>query len=69
MPYIPLGCKRPVGYCRLHKKTMSLRQIKRKACLKKKCRHLVRCKHPYWEQREQEKRKKKETEYGCKGTS
>lgn len=48
-----LGAKRPAGYCKLHKSTMSVKQIKNRHCLRKQCRHLRKIKtHSWWEQRE-----------------
>lgn len=49
--HCPLGVPpcRAVGYCHLHKSTLSVRQMKNRKCLSKKCRHLVPWKqHPFW---------------------
>lgn len=49
-----LGTKHPAGYCKLHKSTMSVKQIKNRQCLRKQCRHLRKIKtHSWWEQRKQ----------------
>ena len=47
------------GYCRLKNCSLTVRQIKSKECLSKNCWHLVKYKHPWWDQREREKAKKK----------
>lgn len=57
MSYIHLGgSKSPVGFCHLHKKTLSLRQMKKKECLAKECHWLERYKdHHYWIERAKRK--------------
>lgn len=61
MAYVPMGCKRPAGYCMLHRKTMSVKQIRRKACIQKKCFHLKKVNgHPFWKQREERRKKRKQ---------
>lgn len=48
------------AYCRLHHKSMTVKQIKCKDCLQKECWHLVKNEtHQYWRQRELIKQKKK----------
>ena len=60
MAYVPMGCKDPVAYCRHHKKGLSVRQMKKKGCLSKRCRHLSRNAHPFWVQRASKKQMARE---------
>ena len=54
------GSKRKcVGYCRLHKCTVTVKQMKNRECLKKQCGALKRLPHPYWEEREHRKQLRK----------
>lgn len=53
-----------VAYCKLHKVSLTVRQMKNKACLQKACFHLSKYKHPYWEQREILKARKKAKKKG-----
>ena len=48
-----------VGYCKFHKGYMTFKQIKKKECLQKQCKALEKLSHPFWEQREKRKQKKK----------
>ena len=48
------------GFCDLHKCYMTVKQIKKKECLGKQCRHLRKLDHYWWEWRENRKRYKKE---------
>ena len=42
----------PVGYCCLHCGLLTVKEMKRKNCLGKQCRHLKRFEdHEYWRQR------------------
>lgn len=59
--YCKLGGGTPCGYCRLHRLTVTPKQMKRRQCLQKQCRSFVPWKqHPIWEQREREKQLKEE---------
>lgn len=52
----PLGGQNAVGYCRLHKVTVTPKQMKKRKCLEKECRHFVRLeRHPLWEQKRRAK--------------
>ena len=63
--------KNNVGYCKLHRCNVTLKQMKNRKCLQKGCRHFRRHdSHPYWEQRKalaEEKRKRKELRNGVYG--
>lgn len=49
------------GYCELHQCALTVKQLRAKECLGKKCWHLKKNEeHMYWRQREAIKRKKKE---------
>lgn len=49
------------GYCQLHRKGMTVKQIKQKECLKKQCNHLKKNEvHDYWRYRETIKNKRRE---------
>ena len=49
------------AYCNHHKCEVTVRQMKKKECLKKACKHLVRNEnHDVWKQRERRKTKRKE---------
>lgn len=49
------------AYCNHHKCAITVRQMKKKECLKKACKHLVRNEsHDVWKQRERRKAKRKE---------
>jgi len=49
------------GYCKLHKITLTVKELKQKECLKKECWHLIKYQnHPYWIEREKTKQKRKE---------
>ena len=40
------------AYCKLHRCGMTVKQMKKKECLKKQCRHLLKNEeHPIWIQR------------------
>lgn len=67
----PLGTTKPdnaCAYCHLHKRDMTVRQMRNRNCLGKGCRNLVpRKQHPYWAQRAKTKTlwwEKKETTNG-----
>jgi hypothetical protein len=48
------------GYCKLHSKHMTVKQIKCLNCLQKQCWHLKRNEeHKWWQQREEVKQKRK----------
>ena len=38
----------PCAYCRLHKVSLTVKQVKMKTCIGKNCKHLVPYQHPYW---------------------
>ena len=46
------------GYCKYHKKYLTVRQIKQKHCLGKQCKCLNKLDHKFWEQRERKKQRK-----------
>ena len=49
-----------VGYCKCHRKWLTLKQLKRHKCLGKACPKLERKEeHPYWAERERIKALKK----------
>lgn len=49
------------GYCKLHGCSMTVKQMKKKECLKKQCYHLKKNEdHPIWKQRERMKEIRKE---------
>lgn len=48
-------CKNPVAYCKLHKASISKKQMDIKGCLKRGCYHLSKYNHPFWEQRSRKK--------------
>ena len=60
--WVPLGgSKNPVGWCCLHRFTLSVKQMKRKRCLVKDCRHFRKKKdHDYWKVKERAKQARKE---------
>ena len=60
--WVPLGgSKNPVGWCCLHRFTLSVNQMKRKRCLIKDCRHFRKKKeHNYWKAKERAEQARKE---------
>ena len=56
-----LGGKREnlVGYCRLHRRCMTRKQMKVRKCLSKQCGAFKKLEHPYWEQNERNKQQRK----------
>ena len=49
------------AYCNHHKRAVTVRQMKKKECLKKECKHLIKNEyHEIWKQRERRKQKRKE---------
>lgn len=52
--------KSPCAYCKHHKCSLTVKQVKQKECLKKQCWHLKKYDHDWWKQREAAKAKKKE---------
>lgn len=49
------------AYCKLHDCSMTVKQMKKKECLKKQCWHLEKNEsHDIWRQREQKKKKRTE---------
>ena len=50
-----------VAYCRKHKAGITVQQLKTKQCLNKQCRALKKYpEHPYWQERQVRKNRKKE---------
>lgn len=48
------------AYCKLHKCSMTVKQMRKKECLNKQCWHLVKNdEHEYWKQRDRIKDKRK----------
>lgn len=55
------GGANPCAFCRLHRATLTVTQMKNRECLRKKCQHFRPWKqHPYWEARAREKVLKQE---------
>ena len=53
----------PAAYCHLHRGSLSVRELRRKNCLGKQCRHFERNdSHPFWRERERIKQKRKGSE-------
>lgn len=52
--------KNPPAYCKFHHGYVTVSEMKRHECLKKQCGHLVKYDHPYWAQREETRRLRKE---------
>lgn len=38
----------PCAYCRYHRNLMSVKMVKKKKCIERKCRHLVKKDHGFW---------------------
>lgn len=52
--------KNPAAFCKLHNGYLTVKEMRKKECLKKQCYHLIKNKeHNYWEQRDALKFKKK----------
>ena len=51
--------KHCIGYCKKHCGHITCKQLKRKECLRKQCRHLEKRPHEFWEQRALIKAKKR----------
>ena len=49
-----------LAYCHKHHCALTPQQLKQKQCLAKHCNALQKHEHPYWEQREKSKQKRKE---------
>lgn len=48
------------AYCRRHQKGLTVRQVRKKECLKKQCYYLVKYEnHSWWQQRQNIKAKRK----------
>lgn len=57
----PLGVppEHACGYCRKHRSTVSVTQMKKRKCLEKECWYFVRYKqHSYWVEQQQKKEKR-----------
>lgn len=39
------------AYCGVHKKALTVKQMRGKQCLAKQCSALIKCDHPFWEER------------------
>lgn len=63
------------GYCRYHRKKLTVKDIKFKSCLMKEnigniCPHMVKYEHPWWIEREEKKeRRRLRNEHLRKGNS
>lgn len=58
----------PVGYCYLHKRALTVTQLKKKECLKKQCDCLKRYEqHPFWAKREEKKEKRRARKAALRG--
>ena len=51
--------RNPCAFCKLKNCSLTVKQVKEKQCLSKQCYHLVKYKHPWWDQRERDKEKRK----------
>lgn len=40
--------KSPVAFCRLHRKHLSSKQLRKKRCIEKNCYHLKKYEHKFW---------------------
>ena len=57
----------PAAYCALHKCVLSVKQIRMKECIPKKCWHMRRLEHPYWKTRQDRRRIRNERRERMKG--
>lgn len=58
---------RACGYCRHHRKFLTVKQVRQHECLQKQCWHLHKNEqHDWWRQREVMKQKRKEKKDRCK---
>ena len=48
-----------LAYCHYHHRALTPQQMKEKQCLAKQCNALQKHEHPYWEQREASREKRK----------
>lgn len=49
------------AYCRHHRCSMTVKQMRAKGCLQKQCRYFIKNEeHPYWKQRAKAKQKRKD---------
>ena len=56
------------GYCKLHQCSITVKQLKKKECLKKQCWYLEKNEeHDYWRQRERTKELRKESKLALAG--
>lgn len=51
--------KNPPAYCKLHHCHLSMKNMRKRRCIEKKCYHMRKLDHPFWEYREDLKRKRK----------
>lgn len=48
------------GYCKYHRCSITVKQLRKKNCLQKQCRHLIKNnEHQYWRQREVTKNRRR----------
>ena len=50
----------PCAYCKLHKCSLTVKQVKQRNCLGKQCWHMNRYEHEWWKQKQALKEKKKQ---------
>ena len=56
-----MDISRACGYCHLHHKHLTVKQLRQHDCLKKQCFHLEKHEeHAWWKQRESMKQKRKD---------
>lgn len=57
------GSQDPIGYCHLHKRTLSKQQMKSKQCVAKECGALQKyLEHPYWVKSNKAKQSKEDAQ-------
>ena len=55
------GLTNTVAYCRRHKKSMTVKVMKRRNCLGYGCNYLIKHpEHPFWQEQEERKEKRRE---------
>ena len=52
----------PCAYCALHHFAMTVKDVRKRKCIDKHCKHLRRMKHPWWETRKQQREWRAERE-------
>lgn len=53
-----------VGYCQKHRAYITIKQMRKKECLRKECRYFRRVENPFWEERAERKAAKKQRKAG-----